>query len=70
MTGAFNLLCRYRAALQQLRNLEFELAQARKQRKRKSAEILIDFLHEAEKAVLTIETEIDAFIKTGKDQKP
>lgn len=67
MSDALTLLRRYRATRQHVRNLEFDLAQARMQRKRNSASILMDALHDAKKMVLNVEDEVDSFIKTAKE---
>lgn len=63
MSSAMSLLRRYRGAWQHVYNLEYDLGQARKQRKRSSARVLMDALHDAREMVQNVEKEVDEFTR-------
>jgi hypothetical protein len=63
MPSAMSLLRRYRGAWQHVHNLEYDLEQARKQRKRSSSRVLMDALHDAREMVKNVEKEVDNFMR-------
>jgi hypothetical protein len=63
MSSAMSLLRRYRGAWQHVRNIEYDLEQARKQRKRSSARVLLDALHDAKEMAQNVEKEVDEFMR-------